>query len=898
MTRQSDTRYISQRLSLRKPQEESLALLDRFCDSLSLAKDADAAAQLQALKAANLVAADFEFERDFPSLCFALATGVGKTRLMGAFIAYLYRAQGKRHFFVLAPNLTIYNKLIADFTPGSPKYVFQGIDSFSIRQPRLITGDNYEEARGLDAGAAQGALFDSGEAMVNIFNISKINSEVRGGKEPRIKRLQEVLGTSYFEYLSGLPDLVLLMDESHRYRAEAGMRAINELKPILGLELTATPQVQKGSKQEPFRNVAYSYPLSEALKDGYVKEPAVATRENFDPKNYKDEAALERLKLEDGLRIHEVTQRRLEVYAKNTDQRLVKPFVLVVAQDTGHAEAIKALLEREDFLAGRYRGKTLTVHSNQTGAVSDEAVAQLLALESADNKIEVVIHVNKLGEGWDVTNLYTLIPLRAANSKTLVEQSIGRGLRLPYGRRTGVADVDRLTIVAHDKFQEIIDEANREDSLIKRGVVLGRDIPDTPESVVTALPVYESLAGLGGAGLAGEGTPAQTVFALAEERAAARAVLEALADFKHLPLARLQTPEVLDEIAKKAEAAAAPGQGTLEGTAPAVDYRVVAAQTVRLYLEHQIGVPRVMVMPKERQSSFFAPFEPDLEGFNIRRFPPVPHDILIQQLRTHARELLSADGQFFPEARLENYIIRALVNRDEVHDALDMPLLQSLAGKVIAKLRSEAGSEDALAAVMAFHGGEMAEQLFEQMLAHPAPSTAEWDWECSQGHQVLKPVAMANPEGSLRDFRAPVEGRAGIRSLVFGGFAKSLRDSVQFQSDPERRFAVILEDAPQVLRWSKPALDDIRIYWDHDARYVPDFIVETESDKWLCEVKAENEMDTDEVKRKAQAAVVWCRHASDYELTNAGKAWSYALIPCLQVTAQADFKTLVSRYQA
>ena len=72
-----------------------------------------------------------------------------------------------------------------------------------------------------------------------------------------------------------------------------------------------------------------------------------------------------------------------------------------------------------------------------------------------------------LKEGWDVTNLYTIVPLRAANARTLIEQSIGRGLRLPYGKRTGVTAVDRLNIVAHDKFQEIIDEANRPDSAIR-----------------------------------------------------------------------------------------------------------------------------------------------------------------------------------------------------------------------------------------------------------------------------------------------------------------------------------------------------------------------------------------------------------------------------------------------
>ena len=42
-----------------------------------------------------------EFERDFPSICFALATGVGKTRLMGAFISYLYMIGKSRNFFVL-----------------------------------------------------------------------------------------------------------------------------------------------------------------------------------------------------------------------------------------------------------------------------------------------------------------------------------------------------------------------------------------------------------------------------------------------------------------------------------------------------------------------------------------------------------------------------------------------------------------------------------------------------------------------------------------------------------------------------------------------------------------------------------------------------------------------------
>src|SRR5689334_13591133 len=175
------------RLSLRPPQRRSLEILDRITEIAPLTKDVDLIGALGAISSEFPSVTDFE--RDFPSVCFALATGVGKTRLMGAFISYLHLAHGINNFFVLAPNLTIYNKLIVDFTPNTRKYVFKGIAEFATAPPAIITGDNYE--------SMAGSLFDELLACkVNIFNISKINSEVRGGKSPRIKRLSEYIGES------------------------------------------------------------------------------------------------------------------------------------------------------------------------------------------------------------------------------------------------------------------------------------------------------------------------------------------------------------------------------------------------------------------------------------------------------------------------------------------------------------------------------------------------------------------------------------------------------------------------------------------------------------------------------------------------------------------------------
>jgi type III restriction enzyme len=167
---------ISGRLSLRPPQRRSLEILDRITEISSLKKGADIAAALEVIQGEYPSVTNFE--REFPSLCFDLATGVGKTRLMGAFVTYLHLAHGINNFFVLAPNLTIYNKLIADFTPNTPKYVFKGIAEFAQEAPELITGDNYEQKRVVDQGLIPGFS----KVTINIFNISKINSEVRGGK--------------------------------------------------------------------------------------------------------------------------------------------------------------------------------------------------------------------------------------------------------------------------------------------------------------------------------------------------------------------------------------------------------------------------------------------------------------------------------------------------------------------------------------------------------------------------------------------------------------------------------------------------------------------------------------------------------------------------------------------
>jgi type III restriction enzyme len=416
---------INQRLSLRKPLKEALNILvslnsEFFPEDKTFAEIKNRSNQdLEILK--DTIKTKYsqtftDFERAFPSICFSIATGVGKTRLMGACIAYLYLEKRIKNFFVLAPNLTIYNKLIDDFgNSSSEKYVFKGIAEFVHNKPLIITGDNYNQVV---------SLFKDTEIRINIFNVSKFAREIKPLKEgdknlmPRIKRLSEYLGQSYWEYLSGLNDLVIFMDEAHRYHATISKESINELKPILGVELTATPVDEKNRS---FNNVVYEYSLARALADGlYVKNPTIATRKNFNPVG-KSEEEIEKIKLEDAVSIHEDTKQELKLYSINTGNKLVKPFILVVCKDTVHAKAIYNLLISDSFYDGAYVEKVLQIDSTTRNQELIEQ--QFISLEQEENEIEIVIHVNMLKEGWDVTNLYTIVPLRAANASVLVEQT-------------------------------------------------------------------------------------------------------------------------------------------------------------------------------------------------------------------------------------------------------------------------------------------------------------------------------------------------------------------------------------------------------------------------------------------------------------------------------------------
>lgn len=883
--------YIRNRLSLRKPQEDSLFILSDLAEKLELKKNCNLEQELEKVKSSYPTCTDFE--RNFPSICFALATGVGKTHLMGAFIAYLYLEKKIKNYFVLAPNLTIYNKLITDFSDSSnPKYVFQGIGEFVHNKPVIVTGDNYQYAK---------TLFDQSEIRINIFNISKINAETRAGSIPRIKRLSEYLGESYFEYLVSLDDLVLLMDESHHYRADRGMEVINELTPILGLELTATPQVERGSNTVKFKNVVYEYSLAKAIRDGFVKEPAVATRKDFDPTKYSVDE-LDRIKLEDGIRIHEDTKVALDIYYRDSKTKLVKPFVLVVAKDTDHASQLRQLIQSKAFFDGRYADKVMEIHSSQRGEEKEENIQQLLSLEDPNNKIEIVIHVNMLKEGWDVTNLYTIIPLRTAASTTLREQTIGRGLRLPFGKKTGSKKVDTLTIVSHDKFQEIIDEANKPDSIIKQEnvIVIDEQELQKPKEVITSRSRMEQHFD----------EEEKRIEAITEpdKKQEAKSTLEIkkeiLATLPSLNNAVKNISELKREEVKEIavenyrQRIYADPQQSMFAEDRVKEFTEHYEAVVDNFTQNLIEIPRITIQPTGDIKTGFRDFELDTNSLN---YQPVSEEILRKTLREQEVDIIA--GNHFGRIKNdspENIIVNELINYPEIDYDEQAEFLFKLAHQATAKFKEYLKDEE-LENVVQYHKSEIGRYIYQQMMEHFYVEAPEFEkplidvkaFTKIEDHNYSK-----YSQDQIYDYKETINPTADIPKKIFTGFNKSYHLLYKFDSKTEKDFSIILEQDNDVLKWLRPALNQFRIYWAHNSKqYQPDFVVESKDAIYIIETKKQDAINDDEVKDKTRAALEYCKYASEYTSSYGGKPWKYVLIPHNAVQTNMSFKYLVDQFE-
>lgn len=375
-------------------------------------------------------------------LMLDLATGVGKTFVMAAFIEYLNR-QGHRNVMVVTPNTVVQDKTVRDFSHGSERY----IDGFHT-PPILVTPDN---AQGFAIAESTRSVFATGEAsMLYVFNVQQLfppkdsgKSQATGQEAQRRKtwRWQEEYG-SLMDHLRSLDDLVVIVDEAHLFGSSAKVyrSALEELLPQATVGLTASPDKND--------DIVYRYPLWRAIKDGYVKQPVLVYRNS----GYDSEER----QLQDAMSLLALKEKAYAGWrAAHPEAKPTKPLLFVVCSDVAHATEIAARLRTATFT-----GSDVAVL--QVDNEHDDAATQsfLRYLDNEHSPVRVIVSVNKLREGWDTKRIAVMCTLRAMGSDVLTQQVMGRGLRLPFGELTGVEPIDELDIISHKSFVSLLKSEN------------------------------------------------------------------------------------------------------------------------------------------------------------------------------------------------------------------------------------------------------------------------------------------------------------------------------------------------------------------------------------------------------------------------------------------------------
>ena len=882
------TNYISGVMSLRKPQKKSLEVLDSLVGDIQLNKSVDKDTLKE--KAHRLYNIFSDYDREFPSFTFALATGVGKTRLMGAFITYLYTNKNIKNFLVVAPSLTIYNKLINDLSnSSSSKYVFNGVGCFSF-PPRLISGDEYRNVK----------FGNFSEITIFVYNAQKFNST---DESRRFNAVNENIGDSFFNYLSKLDDLVILMDESHHYRDNSTSEALNKIKPILGLELTATPQVISGKKITPFKNVVVDYPLALSIKDGYTRTPYVLTRQNIDHYKWGDEQ-LDKIMILDGLHWHEHMKTKLKSYSESSHQHYVKPFVLIVCQNIEHANKVLSFIKSDECYEGIYKDKVIEVDSGSSGVEKDENVQLLLNVEKSENPIEIVVHVNMLKEGWDVNNLYTIVPLRSAYSRTLVEQTIGRGLRLPYGKRTGDKEVDSVTMTAHSNFEQVINDAKRGDSIFKKeNIIFAEDI-DKPEEtqVQTTLDLeFENEITEEKIDNAFRGTNVvkteETIEVVKKVDEIVKVVVK-----ENLHNGEATNKETIEQKAKERVFQETDIAEKVQDQAIDEDFlnRIFGNSIddyVKVVENTTIAMPKVVQKYDEDPTYYFDDFELDLTEFT---FVPVSQDILVKNILDPRDAYYETAYEIdFSSVNPARVLITILRDRPEIDYDVCGELLIKLITTYFDSLK-ERYTDNQIRNLVSSNKYRICDLIFKQLIKHRTMKATNLREEISNiSFEIKKPVFNSMQILNAYDINYECPQGMDIKSVVYKGGTKWLTEFYKFDSNSERELALACENDTKVLRWLRPTSDQFNITYSFEGmthNYEPDMVIETEDCCYLVEVKRRSELNNPQVLAKMERGVQYCKLASDYCSKKGYKIWKYLLIPHDEITETTSFNKFVTYF--
>ena len=531
--------------------------------------------------------------------------------------------------------------------------------------------------------------------------------------------------------------------------------------------------------------------------------------------------------------------------------------MLVIAENIQRAEEFRDMFESSSFDAGRWRGSTLLVHSELTGDDKEDALAALDAVEDPESPVRIIIAVGMLKEGWDVKNVYVIASMRPSISEVLTEQTLGRGMRLPFGVYTDDQMLNTVEVLAHERYQDLLRrrESLNESFVDHRVYFAARQTGDgrtvarrqTEEAPVTFEPTADATeqAAESAQETPEEATPAATVQSFEERvREAEERAQEASNELReHLPVASRIPIEI-----------------------PWVQ-RVAQSRTVSLNQVHDMA-------PFARLGATLTS-EADT---SLRRTVLAAEGGRIQARR--AEDVVQATAFDLPFEELQRSLVESVMQvRGVERRAGEVAAARAIVQAVVDAMGESA--EANLSAYLDRASRRLQDEVAGQLRQFAASDVTFREEVRIASLDKLRKAQRLHEHSHEGTFR---------RGVAFNDWKNNLYEFAWFDSSPEFRAAQAVDDDPHVVVWARLHRGDIPIMWTIEGReYNPDLVVIEEIDGartcWLVETKMNREMTSAEVIAKRRAALTWAN-----TVNNSGQAdgrWRYLLLSEDDVTDAA-----------
>jgi len=496
-----------------------------------------------------------------PKYAIKMATGTGKTWVMHALLIWQYlnaksedekSGRYSKNFLIVAPGLIVYNRLLDAYLgkeDENGERVFETSDIYRFQEVFIPPSYRDSVLSFIQSSVAKKEEISSkvtGDGLIAITNWHLLSGNENNNEDEfspfdDVKNIAdellpitpgttaghslEALDNNYFrgkeiDFLTNLSDLVVINDEAHHIHENKTygeilevewQKSLNKIaatkgKRFIQIDFSATPYDVTGSGRKRtkhyFPHVVVDFDLKTAIWEGLVKTIVIDKRKeiatlSLDFKAIRDGKKVvslsegQRLMMRAGLQKLKILE---EEFTKILPDR--HPKMLIVCEDTSVVPYVIEFLMSE----GLAEEDVIQIDSNKKGEVPqkewDRIKQRLFNLDKYE-KPKVIVSVLMLREGFDVNNICVIVPLRSSEAPILLEQTVGRGLRLMWREREfeevkaenrrklliekkePINYLDILSIIEHPRFMEFYDE------LMRDGIVAEvKEFPSSREHIL------------------------------------------------------------------------------------------------------------------------------------------------------------------------------------------------------------------------------------------------------------------------------------------------------------------------------------------------------------------------------------------------------------------------------